>query len=53
MRKNELSLLVLCRLYVNLNLVANLELRVVAELRYRDDTLALTSDGYNNLTLVD
>ena len=53
MAEHELALLVLCAFYVNLNLVTYLEVRVVTELRYRDDTFALAADGYDNFALVD
>ena len=52
-RKGQLAVLVLGRLHVDFDLVAYLQVGVVAELRYRDDTLALIADIDDNLALVD
>ena len=52
-REYELTLAVLLILYINLNLVAYLQLRGVTEFRCRDDTVALVTDVYDNLFLVD
>ena len=52
-RKNELSFLVLRGLYVNLDLVTNLELRVVTEFRSGDDAFALVADVHEDFPLVD
>ena len=52
-REDELTALVLYRLYINLYLVANLQLRVVTELRCCDNALALVADVYDYLALVD
>ena len=51
-RKYQLTLSVLLVLYVNLNLVAYLEVWVVTELRSWDDTVALVTDVYDNFLLV-
>ena len=53
MRKNELSFLVLSVLDINFNLVTHFEVRVVAELRSHNDTLALVADVDNDLPLSD
>ena len=53
MRENELSFLVLRGLYVNLDLVTNLELRVVTEFRSGDDAFALVADVHEDFPLVD
>ena len=52
MREDQLTFLVLCALYVNLNLVADLKIWVVAEFRSGDDTVALVADVDNNFLLV-
>ena len=52
MRKNQLTLLVLSTLYVNLYLVTDLQIRIVAEFRSGDDTIALVADVDNNFLLV-
>ena len=52
-RKGQLAVLVLGRLHVDFDLVAYLQVGVVAELRYGDDTLALIADIDDNLALVD
>ena len=52
-RKDELSLLVFRRLYVNLNFVTYFEVRIVTELWSSDDTVALVADVNDNLSLVD
>ncbi len=51
--KDQLTLPVLCGLYIDLNFVANFEVRVVTELRSRDDTFALVTYIYDNLSFVD
>ena len=51
-RKNELSFSVLCRLDIHLYLVSDLEVRIIAELGYRNNALVLASDGNNNFALV-
>ncbi len=53
MGKDELAFLVLCGLNVNLNLVTNLEVWIVTELRSLDDTLALVTYVDDNLSLRD
>lgn len=53
MRKDELSLLVFRRLYVNFNFVTYFEVRIVTELWSSDDTVALVADVNDNLSLVD
>ena len=52
-RKDELSLLVFRRLYVNFNFVTYFEVRIVTELWSSDDTVALVADVNDNLSLVD
>ena len=52
MREDQLTFLVLCTLNVNLYLVADLQIRVVAEFRSGDDTVALVADVDNYLLLV-
>ena len=52
MREDQLTLLVLSALYVNLYLVTDLQIRIVAELRSGDDTIALVADVDNNFLLV-
>ena len=52
MRKNQLTLLVLSTLYVNLYLVTDLQIRIVAEFRSGDDTIALVANVDNNFLLV-
>ena len=51
-REYQLTLCVLLVLYVNLNLVAYLEVWVVTELRSWNDTVALVADVYDNLFLI-
>ena len=53
MRKDKLSFLVLGILYVNLNLVAYCELRVVTEFVDADDTFALVTDVHDYFAFVD
>ena len=53
MGKDELTFLVLGGLNVNLNLVTNLEIWIVTELRSLDDTLALVTYVDDNLSLGD
>ena len=53
MGKDELAFLVLSGLNVNLNLVTNLEVRIVTELRSLDDTLALLTYVDDDLSLGD
>ena len=53
MGKDELAFLVLCGLNVNLNLVTDLEVWIVTELRSLDDTLALVTYVDDNLSLGD
>ena len=53
MRKSQLTVLILGRLDVNLDLVADLQIRVVTELRNGDDTLALVADIDDHFALVD
>ncbi len=53
MGKNELALLVLLAFDVYLYGVADLKVRIVAELGCRDDTLALVSDVDDHFPLVD
>ena len=50
-RKNQLSALVLGRLDIDLDLVADLQVGVVAELGNGNDTLALVADVHENLAL--
>ena len=52
MGKDELTLLVLCRLNENLNLVTDFEVRIVTELRGGDDTFALGADVHYYFPLV-
>ena len=52
-RKGQLSVLVLGRIDIDFDLVAYLQVGVVAELRNGDDTLALVADVYQNFTLGD
>ena len=52
-RKSQLTVLILGRLDVNLDLVADLQIRVVTELRNGDDTLALVADIDDHFALVD
>ena len=51
--KDELALAVLGGLYIDLDLVADLEVGVVTELGSGDDTFALSADGHDDLALVD
>ena len=51
--KDQLTLSVLCGLYIDLNFVANFEVRVVTELRSRDDTFALVTYIYDNLSILE
>ena len=51
-RKNELSFSVLCRLNIHLYLVSDLKVRIIAELGYRNNALALAADSNNNFALV-
>ena len=51
--KDQLTLPVLCGLYIDLNFVTNLEVWVITELRSRDDTLALVTYIDDNFSLVD
>ena len=51
-RKNQLTLLVLSTFYVNLYLVTDLQIRIVAEFRSGDDTIALVANVDNNFLLV-
>ena len=51
-RKQQLALLVFLVLYVNLYLVAYLQVGIVAELACRDDTIALVADVYDYFFLV-
>ncbi len=53
MGKDELAFLVLSGLNVNLNLVTNLEVWIVTELRSLDDTLALVTYVDDDLSLGD
>ena len=53
MRENELAFLVFLVLYIDLNLVANLELGVVTELGSGDDAVALLADVDHDLFLVE
>ena len=53
MGEHELSLPVLYGLDIHLNLVAGLELGIVAELGNGDHALALSSDVHHHLTLGD
>ena len=50
MRKDKLTFFVLSILNINLYFVTNCKLRVVSELVDRDDTLALVTDVYKNLS---
>lgn len=50
-RKNQLSALVLGRLDIDLDLIADLQVGVVAELGNGNDTLALVADVHENLAL--
>ena len=50
--EHELTLGILLVLYVNLNLVTNLQLGIVTELGSGDDTVALVTDVYNHFLLV-
>ena len=52
-REGQLAVLVLGRLDIDLDLVADLQVGVVAELRYGNDTLALVADVDENLALGD
>ena len=52
-REQELSALVLYRLHVNLDFVADLQFRVIAEFRCRNDAFALVADIHDYLALVD
>ena len=52
-RENQCAALVLNRLYVDLYLVAYLQVGIIAELRNGDDTLALVADVNGNFALVD
>ena len=51
-REDELSLAVFLVFYVNLHLVAHLEVGVIAEFASLDDTVALVADVYDNLLFV-
>ncbi len=51
--KHQLALLVLGGLYIDLHLVADLDVGIIAELGHGDDTLALAADGDDDLALVD
>ena len=53
MRKDQLAFLVLCILYVNLNLVAYCELGVVTEFVDADDAFALVTDVDDYFAFVD
>ena len=53
MRKYQLAFLVLLILDKDFYLVANLQVGIVTELRCGDDTVALVTDVYDNLLLVD
>ena len=53
MRKNQLTFLVLCVLYIDLYNVTGLQLGVVAEFAGGDDTVALVADVDDYLFLVD
>lgn len=52
-RKLQLTVLVLLALDIDLYLIADLEIGVVAELRCGDDTIALVADVDNDFLLVD
>ena len=52
-RENELTILVFLVFDVNLNLVANLEIRIIAELSCRHDTVGLVANTDYNVTFVD
>ena len=52
-RKDQLTLLVLCALNIHLHLVTDLQVGIVAELRSRDDTVALVADVDHHFLLVD
>jgi len=51
--EDELSLAVLCGLDENLDLVTDLQVRIVTEFRGGDDTFALRADVDNHFPLVD
>ena len=51
MGKDELALLVLCGLDIDLYLVTDLEVRIVAEFRSLDNNLALVTDVCDVLSL--
>ena len=51
-REYQLTLLVFLVLYINFNLVTNLEVWVVTEFRCRNDTVALVTDVNDNFLLV-
>ena len=51
--KDELSLLVLCILYIDFHFVTDFEVGIVAELRSCDDALALAADGNDDFALAD
>ena len=53
MREGQLAVLVLDRLHVDFDLVAYLQVGIVAELRDGDDTLALIAYIDDNFALVD
>ena len=53
MGENKLTFLVLSCLYIYLDLITHLQVRIVTELGDIDDTLALIADVHENLALSD
>ncbi len=53
MREDELALLVLLILNEHFDNIADLDLRIVAELAHGDDAVALIADVNHSLTLVE